>query len=124
MNIKIKTIYLAVIIIVSLAVSSLAGLTITGYFSLPSGKYDNFAKCLSSKGVKMYGASWCGHCANQKAMFGDSFRYVTYVECTTNQADCTAAGVQGYPTWIVNGKAYPGEQTLQSLSTLSGCPLQ
>lgn len=34
---------------------------------------DDFAKCLTEKGAKMYGTSWCGHCKNQKALFGDSF---------------------------------------------------
>jgi len=124
MQIKIKHVYIGLIILVAVALVSLAGLSLTGYFSIPAGKYDNFAKCLSQKGVVMYGAEWCTHCKNQKAMFGDSFKYVTYVECTTSEAACTAAGVSGYPTWIINGKAYPGEQTLQSLSTLTGCPLQ
>jgi glutaredoxin len=124
MKMKIKSVYLIAIIIVSLAVITLTGLAATGYFSMPSGKYDNFAKCLSQKNAVMYGAEWCGHCKNQKAMFGDSFKYVTYVECTTNQATCDANGVQGYPTWIINGKAYPGEISLESLSTTSGCPLQ
>jgi len=124
MQIKMKTIYLCLITLVAVALVSLAGLSLTGYFSITAGKYDNFAKCLSQKGVVMYGAEWCTHCKNQKAMFGDSFKYVTYIECTTNEATCSAAGVSGYPTWVINGKAYPGEQTLQSLSTLTGCPLQ
>lgn len=46
----------------------LIGFTVVS-FSAP-GKYDDFAKCLSEKGVKFYGAFWCSHCANQKAMFG------------------------------------------------------
>lgn len=124
MQVKIKTVYIMLIITLAVAIVALAGLSITGYFSLPAGKYDNFAKCLSAKGVTMYGTEWCSHCKNQKAMFGDSFKFVTYVECTTNQAACTAAGVTGYPTWVINGKAYPGEQSLQSLSTMAGCPLE
>jgi len=124
MQIKIKHVYIGLIITVAVAIVALAGFSMTGYFSAPAGRYDNFAKCLTQKGVAMYGAEWCSHCKNQKLMFGDSFKYVTYVECTTDEAECTAKGVTGYPTWIIDGKAYPGEQSLESLSTLAGCPLE
>jgi len=62
---------------------------------------DAFAKCLTSKGLTMYGAVWCPHCKDQKALFGDSFKYVNYVECPDNTELCLAKGIQGYPTWIV-----------------------
>src|SRR5690242_11019622 len=29
-----------------------------------------FAQALSASGTKMYGAFWCSHCNNQKALFG------------------------------------------------------
>jgi glutaredoxin len=82
---------------------------------------DEFAKCLTVKGVKMYGASWCPHCKNQKDAFGSSFQYVDYVECTERQADCDNAGIEGYPTWIINGEKFPGEQSFEELSQQSGC---
>ena len=91
------------------------------------GSYDDFAKCLTEKSATMYGASWCSHCQNQKKMFGDSFKYVKYVECSNHdgtQTDaCKNAGITGYPTWIINGKVYTGEKTIQELSSLSGCQL-
>ena len=34
------------------------------------GKYDNFAKCLTDKGVVYYGAFWCPNCAQQEKNFG------------------------------------------------------
>ncbi|MEI6296996.1 MAG: hypothetical protein WCO84_05110 [bacterium] len=60
---------------------------------------DEFAGCLASKNVVMYGAVWCSHCQNQKKLFGDSFRLVKYVECPDNIKLCTDKGVTGYPTW-------------------------
>jgi len=68
-------------------------------------KYDTFAKCLTEKGVKMYGAFWCGHCQNQKKAFGDSFKYVTYIECAEPNSQkqleiCAKEGITGYPTWV------------------------
>lgn len=86
-----------------------------------SEKKDALAKCLTEKGVKMYGAEWCSHCKNQKNAFGSSFQYVDYIECTQRESDCKAAGVDGYPTWIIGGVKYPGEQDLGTLAKLSGC---
>ena len=112
---------------VVVALIVIAGLfaTYTGLFVADgsSGKYDDFAKCLTSKGVVMYGSQYCSHCANQEKMFGDSFRYVTYVECSSQLELCNEKGITGTPTWIINGQTYPGEQSLQRLSELSGCPL-
>lgn len=95
-----------------------------------SGAYDNFAKCLTEKGVKMYGAYWCPHCQNEEKLFGSSWKYVTYVECSLpdmggeTQA-CSKAGIAGYPTWeFGNGERVSGEMPLQQLSEKSGCVLQ
>jgi len=88
---------------------------------------DDFAKCITSKGAVFYGASWCEHCNNQKTMFGESLQYVKYVECAVEgqpqvqTPECTAAGISGYPTWIINNQSYPGEQTIESLAKLTGC---
>ncbi len=96
---------------------------------VPIANLDDFAKCLTEKEVKMYGAYWCPHCENNKKAFGDSWQYVTYVECAVEgqpqvqTAACTDAGISGYPTWIIDGEKYPGEQTLENLARLSGCTL-
>ena len=90
---------------------------------------DSFAMCLSDKGAKMYGASWCGHCNDQKDMFGESWQHVDYVECSGpfggEVAECVQAGIKGYPTWVFPdlGKK-PGTQTFEELSEYSGCPLE
>lgn len=83
---------------------------------------DSLALCLSDKAV-MYGASWCPHCQNQKAMFGDSWSSINYVECTEQADKCDKAGVKGYPTWIILGKSYSGEKSLSELAQLAGCEI-
>ena len=83
--------------------------------------YDDFAKCLTEKGVIMYGSEYCSHCSNQKEMFGDSFQYINYVECSENPELCTEMGILAIPTWYINGNLYTGEKTIQELSNLSGC---
>ena len=92
---------------------------------IPKGasEYDSFASCLTEKGVTMYGTEWCPHCKNQKALFGDSFNNVDYVDCDSDRNACTSAGVRGYPTWKINGQNYPGEQSLERLAILTGCEL-
>jgi glutaredoxin len=92
------------------------------------GIYDDFAHCLTEKGVVMYGAYWCPHCARQKELFGSSWKYVSYVECDPrgNNAQpelCRQQGVTAYPTWIFNGEKRTGVQSLLSLSSWSGCQL-
>ena len=82
---------------------------------------DTFAKCLTDKGLKMYGTEWCSHCKNQKALFGDSFEHVDYTDCDKDRQACTDAGVQGFPTWIYEGTSYPGTRELTELATLTGC---
>ena len=85
--------------------------------------YDSFAKCLTEKGAVMYGAYWCGHCKEQKEMFGDSFKYINYVECTEKKQICEDAGIGGYPTWIIDGKSHEGVQPLSKLAGISQCKL-
>ena len=94
-----------------------------------AGKYDEFAKCLTEKDVKMYGAYWCSHCQAQKKLFGSSWQYVNYVECSLpgGQAQteyCKTQGVSGYPTWEFGDKTrLEGEATFEDLAARSGCAL-
>jgi hypothetical protein len=93
------------------------------------GRYDSFAQCLTNEGAAMYGAYWCPHCMNQKDMFGTSFQYVNYVECDSrgNNAQpalCEQNNIEGYPTWIIDDQRLEGEQSLQTLASVSGCQLE
>ena len=83
----------------------------------------SFAQCLTQKGAVMYGAEWCAHCQNQKKLFGEAWRYISYVECPDDPNRCLAEGVEGYPTWIFPGDLrLQGEQSMGKLSEASGCP--
>src|SRR3989344_7884917 len=132
MNIKLKQIIIAVVIVMGIA--AIAG----GYF-FPinqnkseegdkggGGKLDSFAKCLGEKGAIFYGAFWCPHCQNQKAMFGGSAKLLPYVECSTpdrkGQLDvCKEKQIEGYPTWIyADGTRESGEIPLARLAEKIG----
>lgn len=99
----------------------------------PSGPEDPqvraLAEHLADKGVLFYGASWCPHCQEQKRMFGASAKRLPYIECnlagpTAPQASaCTVAGVDTYPTWVINGRRYVGQvMTLAELADATGFP--
>lgn len=94
-----------------------------------SNNYDNFAKCVTESGAKMYGAFWCSHCNNQKKGFSSSWQYIEYVECSTpdgqgQTGECRAAGIKGYPTWeFSDGSRQEGEVPFETLSELTSCKL-
>jgi len=94
----------------------------------PSVNYDAFAKCLTEKNAKMYGAYWCPHCIEQKKEFGKSWQYVSYIECSLPNNGgqtqvCQLEGIKGYPTWDFNGTKVEGKLSFEELSSRSGCLL-
>jgi len=95
-----------------------------------SSSSENFAKCLTEKGMKFYGVPGCGWCAKQKELFAEAIQYLSYVECVDEGSDeliaeCQEAGITGFPTWkIPNGELVSGFKTLEELSELSGCSIE
>ncbi len=85
--------------------------------------YRPLAQCMTDKGWKMYGADWCPHCLNQKAVFGSAFESVTYIECEQHPDVCQRVGIQGYPTWRHRGENHAGTKTVWELAELSGCSI-
>jgi hypothetical protein len=94
-----------------------------------TSRLDAFAKCLTAKQAKMYGAFWCPHCEEQKEKFGSSFQYAPYIECGIKGSKgiepvCTQAGIKRFPTWIfADGTRVEGEHELDFLANATGCSL-
>jgi hypothetical protein len=92
-------------------------------------KYDAFAQCLATKQVKMYGLYWCPHCLEQKAMFGQSFHYIPYVECAIKGSselvpECKVAGAKLFPSWQFGlDPPKEGILSMETLSDKTGCGL-
>ena len=88
---------------------------------------ENLAKCLTDKGAKFYGASWCSHCNNQKEMFGEAVQYLPYIECSAKDSKeqlsvCKDNNITSYPTWIfVDDSRESGEVSLQKLAEKTSC---
>ncbi len=85
------------------------------------------ARHLAASGVTFYGAYWCPHCADQKAMFGRAAGLLPYVECDPGSPIgrpqvCEAAGIRAFPTWDIKGQRYEGVLSLEDLARLTGYP--
>ncbi len=93
-----------------------------------TAKYDTFAQCLSDAGAKFYGAFWCPHCQEQKALFKKSEK-LPYIECSTPDSEhqtqiCIDKGITGYPTWkFADGTELGGVQQFSALAEKTNCPI-
>jgi len=122
-NMKIKWGWVIALIII-------IGLVVYGVIvnNRPS-ELDDFAQCLAEKEAIFYGAFWCPHCQAQKEMFGNSSKYLPYIECSTPDGKsqkkvCDDAGIEGYPTWVfADGSRLSGEVELEALAAKTGCEL-
>src|SRR3989338_9221800 len=98
------------------------------YRSQP-GKLDTFAQCLGEKGATFYGAFWCPHCQNQKALFGNAKKLLPYIECSTIDVKgqtvfCSEKGIVNYPTWVFSDlSTSTGELSLETLAEKTSCEL-
>ncbi len=90
----------------------------------PIADYDHFVKCLTAKGIKLYGTEWCGHCRQQKKLFGDSVEYLNFIDCDKNAKECKEAGIKAYPTWVIDGKNYLRQFDITTLAGMSKCDLK
>lgn len=106
-----------------LAVLFVAKIALTGG-PVENPGLDSFAQCLTDSGLVMYGTEWCSYCKKQKELFGDSFRFVDYVDCDKDGESCTREGIKGFPTWKISGESYPGVKSFDVLGSLSGCELK
>jgi len=92
--------------------------------SVGAGSAEMLARHLRESGAVMYGAYWCPHCAEQKALFGEAAKELPYVECDPSGVNprpdlCEKAGVKSFPTWVVGGERREGVQSLETLAELS-----
>lgn len=93
------------------------------------GELDTFASCVGEQGATFYGAFWCPHCQEQKALFGRSAKLLPYVECSTPDGRsqlpiCNDAGIEGYPTWEFADESRISQViSLDDLAEITQCTL-
>ena len=123
-NIKRILSILAIIILVGIFVISFS----KNIFNLENSEQDKnieeLAKCLANKNIIEYGKWWCEACNKQKELFGKSFKYLKYVECSKNTQECLDKNIKYTPTWFFpNGEKIIGLTPLETLAQKSGCKL-
>lgn len=112
-------------IIIGILIAAILGSMI--WYSSQPGKYDDFATCIKESGTTFYGAFWCPHCQEQKALFGKSALKLPYVECSTpdgqNQTEmCKQKKIEGYPTWEAkDGTRQSKTLSFAELAAFTGC---
>lgn len=95
----------------------------SGYSDGDLAKLMEFNGCLAGKGVKVYGANWCGWTKKWvDTLGGFDIAAPIYIECTENQDLCAAEGLEGYPTTKINGVIYSGDRTIAAIAAETGCP--
>jgi len=111
---------------IALGMLFVGGLGASFYVKKFSGKYDALAQCLGDKGVIFYGAYWCEKCKEQKRLFGNSARFLPYVECfddlTTKKPLCIEKKIVKHPAWdFADGSRLTGVQLPAVLAEKAGC---
>ncbi len=85
------------------------------------GPEQSLGQCLSDAGVTMYGSDRCQNCQDQKMLFDEDFENVDYVNCDFQPEVCREKGITFYPVWSKGNDILVGVQSLNQLSTFSGC---
>ena len=96
------------------------------YQNYAPSEYDDFAQCLTTQEVQMYGAYWCPNCLDQKEMFGSSWRYIDYVECSSPGSSTfdLCPDIEAVPLWVgSDGTELRGKRDLTTLAEAFGCEL-
>lgn len=104
------------------------------FYSASAGSYDTFAQCVKDSGAKFYGAFWCPHCREQKALFGKSALKLPYVECSAPDGNsqlqvCKDQGIIKYPTWFFTSSSTATTTridtglSLEQIAEYTSCPL-
>ena len=97
-------------------------LAVKAYYDKP-GDYNEFAKCLTSKGAIIYGNDFCSYTNKQLNFFGKSKSYLNYIKCFENKELCDQKEIKLTPTWEIDGKMYTQVQTFETLSAITGCKI-
>ncbi len=78
------------------------------------------AKCIGEKSI-LYTQLGCSACKSQEEMFGENYQYLNTIDCFYDTQTCIDEGVQGTPTWEINGEKHLGTKSVEKLMELTNC---
>ena len=91
-------------------------------FSIKDFPAEEVAKYIGEHSV-LYVQTGCIHCKEQEDLFGINVKYLNIIDCISSSENtqlCTDAGIEGTPTWIINGEKYAGVLSIEKLKELTG----
>jgi glutaredoxin len=118
---KEKLITMSVIILVLLIAGGIIFFKSYQGFTIKDTLAEETAKYIGEHSV-LYVQAGCIHCKEQEDLFGYNVKYLTIVDCFDSEGTqkCIDAGIEGTPTWIINGQKYVGVQSIEKLKELTG----
>ncbi len=117
---KKNSITIITIILVLAIASGIIFLNQTG-FAAKNTSSEKIAKWIGQHSL-LYIQKGCPHCENQEKMFGDNVKYLTIIDCLGDTQACILKGIEGTPTWVIDGQKYVGVQSIDKLKELTGYP--
>lgn len=108
-----------VIGIVLLLVGIIIYFKFTGFAITENNINENIAKYIGEHSV-LYVQLGCHACEVQKELFGNSYQYLTTIDCLTDTQSCIDAEIEATPTWIIDNQKYVGVQSIERLKELTG----
>jgi len=106
---------------------------IIGFFAITSAitKYTGYATtdnmqnssqtCLGKQDIKLYINSANTDDALRETGLLDYLQYFDIHNCFTNNQPCIENNIDNFPTWIINGKKYVGDISVEQLGQYTGC---
>ena len=109
---------LAILLIVSVVYYSIS----RPATDLTATEKESLAKCLTQKGIYLYGTINCPNCEVQKEKFGEAVKDIIYISCYTNKTKCEKYSTQKvYPYWGMNSTIIVGPIPLLKLKEKTNC---
>tara|TARA_Y100000310_G_C20686057_1_gene819064 strand:- start:1563 stop:1958 length:396 start_codon:yes stop_codon:yes gene_type:complete len=107
----------------SYTITKTTGYTITGRAVYTKEEKIQIAKCITTQGVELYCSTLSLNCQRQKKDLGDSFEFISYVDCgeEKNLNECEGLDL---PSWKINNRFFKGIRDLGSLATSTGCNIR
>ncbi len=91
-------------------------------FIMINGKHpetpEEIVKCIGENSV-LYTRLGCHYCTLQEEMFGENYKYLNVIDCFYEIEKCS--GIEGTPTWKINGENHKGLLSIDELKELTGC---
>lgn len=89
---------------------------------LTASEKEILAKCLTQKGIYLYGTINCPNCDVQKEKFGEAIKDIVYINCFVQKENCTKYSEQKiYPYWGMDETVIVGPIPLDKLKEKTNC---